>query len=84
LRFLRLVGDVSTERAPGLELLAEAHARAGRTAESGTAARELAEIAARAATDPLLGAARQATGHALGVAGDHDAAREAFEDAITH
>jgi LuxR family transcriptional regulator, maltose regulon positive regulatory protein len=57
---------------------------AGRTAESGTAARKLAEIAARAATDPLLGAARQATGHALGVAGDHAAAREAFEDAFTH
>jgi DNA-binding NarL/FixJ family response regulator len=84
LQFLRLVGEATTERAPGLELLAEACARAGRAAESQEAARELAQIAARAGTDPLLGAARQATGHALTAAGEHDAAREAFEDAITH
>jgi DNA-binding CsgD family transcriptional regulator/predicted negative regulator of RcsB-dependent stress response len=83
-RFLRLAGDASTERAPGLELLAEATARAGLAAESDAAARELAEIAAGAGTDPLLGAACQARGHALAAAGDHDAAREAFEDATTH
>lgn len=81
-RFLRLVGDASTERAPGLELLAAAHAQAGRAEESGAAARELAEIAARAGTDPLRGAARHADGQARAVARDNEAAREAFEDAV--
>jgi LuxR family transcriptional regulator, maltose regulon positive regulatory protein len=81
-RYLRLIGAAQTERAPGLELLAEAQARAGLTGEAVAAARELRAIARTAGTDPLLGAARYAEGLALATAGDPHQAREAFEDAV--
>src|ERR687888_105327 len=61
-RYLRLLGKARTERAPGLELLAEASAAAGRAEESAAAAGELQTIAQAADTDPLLGAARHAEG----------------------
>jgi DNA-binding CsgD family transcriptional regulator len=77
--YLRLIGDAQTERALGLELAAEAHAAGGRPDEANAAARELAAIAEQAGTDALRGAARLAAGRA---AGDADAAREAFEDAV--
>jgi DNA-binding CsgD family transcriptional regulator len=80
-RYLRLMGEARIERAPGLELLAEAHAVAGRGEESVAAARELDEIARTARTDPLLGAARHAAGASLAATGSFDGAREAFEDA---
>ncbi|HEY7693316.1 MAG TPA: LuxR C-terminal-related transcriptional regulator [Gaiellaceae bacterium] len=79
--YLRLLGAAKTERAPGLELLAEAHATAGRADEAAAAVEELRSIAEAAGTDPLLGAARQAEGHALAAAGGLEEAREAFEDA---
>ncbi len=81
-RFLRLLGDASTERAAGLELLAEAHATLGRADEALAAARELAAIAAIAGTEPLLGAARYAEGCAHAAAASFDVARESFEDAL--
>jgi LuxR family maltose regulon positive regulatory protein len=81
-RYLRLIGGAKTERASGLELLAEAQAAAGKGAEARAAARELRAIAQQAGTDPLLGAARQAEGHAHAAAGDLERAREAFEDAV--
>jgi DNA-binding CsgD family transcriptional regulator len=81
-RYLRQLGEASTERAPGLELLVEAHAAAGSADAAAAAARELREIAERAGTEPLLGAARHAEGSALAAAGNADAAREAFEDAL--
>jgi DNA-binding CsgD family transcriptional regulator len=81
-RYLRLMGSASTERAPGLELLAESQAAAGRAEEAMAAARELHAIAAMAGTDPLLGAARHAEGCAQSAVGNFDAAREAFEDAV--
>jgi DNA-binding CsgD family transcriptional regulator len=81
-RYLRLIGMLKTERAPGLELIAEAHAAAGRAGDAAAAARELAEIAKLAGTDPLLGAVRHADGHAHTAAGNWDGAREAFEDAV--
>ena len=81
-RYLRLLESAKTERAAGLELLAEAHAAAGSDAAAAAAARELSEIAELAGTDPLHGAARAAQGHAHSVAGRPDDAREAFEDAV--
>jgi DNA-binding NarL/FixJ family response regulator len=81
-RYLRLLGGASTERAPGLELLAEAQAAVGRPAEAVAAASELTAIAQAAGTDSLLGAARHATGSAQRSEGAFEQAREAFEDAV--
>jgi LuxR family transcriptional regulator, maltose regulon positive regulatory protein len=81
-RSLRLVEGAMTERASGLELLAEAEAAAGNAGGADAAARELRAIADAARTDPLLGAARQAEGHAHAAAGRPDEAREAFDDAV--
>jgi DNA-binding CsgD family transcriptional regulator len=79
--YLRLLGGAGTERASGLELLAEAQAATGRAAEAAAAAGELSAIAETAGTDPLVGAARYAAGCAQTAAGGFDEAREAFEDA---
>jgi DNA-binding NarL/FixJ family response regulator len=79
--YVRLLGSAQTERAAGLELLAEAHARAGRAADAEAAAEELREIAEAAGTDSLLGAARYAAGCAHAAAASTEEAREAFEDA---
>ena len=81
-RYVRLMEAAKTERASGLELLAEAHAAAGSAEDADAAARELAEIAFAAGTDPLRGAARQAAGYAHAAAGELDDAREAFDDAV--
>jgi DNA-binding NarL/FixJ family response regulator len=80
-RYLRLMEDAKTERAAGLELLAEAHADTA-AEEAAAAAQELAAIAETAGTDPLRGAARQAQGHAHAAAGRLDDARAAFDDAV--
>jgi LuxR family maltose regulon positive regulatory protein len=81
-RYLRLLGGARTERAPGLELLAEAQAVANRLDEALTAARELRTIAETAATEPLLGAAGYGMGCAHRAAGAREDARESFEDAV--
>lgn len=81
-RYLRTFEGAMTERAAGLELLAEAHSIAGDAAGAESAARELRAIAAGAGTDPLLGAAREAEGHAHAVAGRLDDARAAFDEAV--
>jgi DNA-binding CsgD family transcriptional regulator len=81
-RHLRLVEGAKTERAAGLELLAEVHATAGAVSGAESAAHELRAIAETARTDPLLGAARQAEGHAHLAASRLDEARGAFDDAV--
>jgi DNA-binding NarL/FixJ family response regulator len=81
-RQLRSLGEAMIERAPALELLAEAHGEAGRADEAMDAALELRAIADRVATEPLLGAAHHAEGCALSAAGRCDDARKAFEDAV--
>jgi len=81
-RYLRLLGGAITERAPALELLAEAYGAAGRADPAMAAAGELRAIAERAGTDPLLGAARHAEGFAHSAAGSYHDAREAFEDGV--
>jgi DNA-binding NarL/FixJ family response regulator len=80
-RYLRLLGGAITERAPALELLAEARGAAGQVEPAAEAARELRSIAERAGTESLLGAARSAEAWALSAAGRADDARQAFEDA---
>jgi ATP/maltotriose-dependent transcriptional regulator MalT len=80
--YLRQIGEAKTERASGLELLADAQAAAGRAGEAAETARELRAIAEAARTDPLLGAARYAEGRASAAAGGYEEAREAFEDAV--
>jgi LuxR family transcriptional regulator, maltose regulon positive regulatory protein len=81
-RYLRSLGGAIIERAPALELLAEAHGGAGQADEAMAAARELRTIADRVGTHPLLGAARHAEGCAHSAARSYDPAREAFEDAV--
>ena len=81
-RHLRLLGAANVERAPGLELLAEAQAAAGRSREAAASARELRSIAAAAGTDSLRAAARFAEGCAEAAAHRFEAARDAFEDAV--
>jgi ATP/maltotriose-dependent transcriptional regulator MalT len=81
-QYLRLIEGARTERAPGLELLAEAEALGGRSEEAETAAHELLAIAEAAGTDSLFAAARQAEGHAHAAAGQVDDAQQAFEDAV--
>jgi DNA-binding CsgD family transcriptional regulator len=81
-RYLRLLGEGRTERAPGLELLAEAEAAAGDAGAADAAADELSRIAHGAGTDPLRGAARHAAGCARRATGAFEEAREAFEDAV--
>ena len=81
-RYLRLIGDARTERAPALELLAEAYEATADEDNAADAARELRSIADWAGTEPLLGAARHAEGCACAAAGDVAGAREAFEDAV--
>jgi LuxR family transcriptional regulator, maltose regulon positive regulatory protein len=81
-RYLRLIEGARTERAAGLELLAEAHAAAGSGADAAADAGELSEIAETAGTDPLRGAARAAQGHAHAATGRLDEARQAFDDAV--
>jgi DNA-binding CsgD family transcriptional regulator len=81
-RYLRSLGGAIVERAPALELLAEAHGEAGHPEEAMDAARELSAIADRVGTEPLLGAARHAHGCAHSAAGSWQRAREAFEDAV--
>ena len=81
-RYLRVLGAAVIERAPALEFLAEAHGHSGHAEEAMAAARELRAIADQVRTDPMLGAARHADGCAHSAAGDWEAAREAFEDAV--
>jgi DNA-binding NarL/FixJ family response regulator len=81
-RYLRSLGEAIVERAPALELLAEAHGQAGRADDAMAAARELRAVADRVRTAPLLGAARHAEGCAYSAAGSSEAARAAFEDAV--
>ena len=81
-QFLRMIPGLETERAPALELLAEAHAARGDAAAASAAARELRAIAGRAGTEALLGAASLGEGRALAAGGDGAAARGALEDAV--
>jgi DNA-binding CsgD family transcriptional regulator len=81
-QYLRMMGGAKLERAPGLELMAEAQAAAGQIDEAAKAASELSAIARAAGTDPLLGATRHAEGCVQMASDRFDDARQAFEDAV--
>ena len=74
-----------TERAAALEVLIRAQAASGREddiQQARAALEELAGIAAEALTAPLRASARFAAGVLAHAAGDLEAARKAFEDAV--
>lgn len=72
------------ERAPGLELLVHAYAASGdaQPEPARAALEQLRDLAADAATPPLLAAASFAAGVLALAAGEHDPARVHLEDAV--
>lgn len=85
-RVLRAVPEeVLLERLPALELLARARAALGRSPEAArgeTALLELEQIAGRLDTPYLRARARLVAGELAAARGEHEAARQAFEDAV--
>src|SRR5918999_26197 len=81
-RVLRRLGNGSVlDRFPALELLARARAAAGDVDAASATTAELEREAARLATHYMRGRGRLVRAHVLSVAGDHDGARQAAEDA---
>ncbi len=70
------------ERASGLELQVRAEILRGRRPEASAALQELESIAAEVGTSPLFGSARFSAGLHAAAAGDPEAARRHFEDAV--
>jgi DNA-binding NarL/FixJ family response regulator len=82
-RVLRaLPDDVLLARLPALELLARARAALGELDAAGTAASTLQTIVEQLDTPYLRGRTRLVSGELAAAAGDHELAREAFEDAV--
>jgi len=82
-RVLRaLPEEVLLERLPALELLARAQAATGTRATADAALTELARIAERLDTPYLRARARLVAGELAAARADHEAARQACEDAI--
>lgn len=82
-RYLRhLPATNRTERAAGLELLARAGAAAGVLDRARRASADLDAIAAEVPIPTLEASASLARGHVAAAAGDDDAARMSFEDAV--
>jgi LuxR family transcriptional regulator, maltose regulon positive regulatory protein len=82
-RFLRRFPDPARlERSAGLEVAVRAHARLKELDRARDALEQLRQIAARAGTRPLQAAALAADGTVAAAAGDQDAARRSFEDAL--
>jgi ATP/maltotriose-dependent transcriptional regulator MalT len=82
-RYLRRIpAEERTERVPGLELLVRARLALGDRDAATGAVSELRSIADGVATDALRAPAALAEGLVAAAAGDHDAGRRAFEDAV--
>jgi LuxR family maltose regulon positive regulatory protein len=82
-RFLRRFPDPARlERCAGLEVAVRAHARLNELDRARDALEQLRQIAARAGTRPLQAAVLAADGTVAAAAGDQDAARRSFEDAL--
>jgi DNA-binding CsgD family transcriptional regulator len=82
-RYLRQMPEHNrTERAHGLEYLARAGAGAGDLAGARRASRDLDAIARAVGIPPFEATASIARGYVAIVAGDQDAARRYFEDAV--
>jgi DNA-binding NarL/FixJ family response regulator len=82
-RFLRRLpsGD-RIQRVPGLALLIRVHLALRRPERAESALLELRASAAAAGTEAMRAAVRSAEGAVAASAGDHDAARRHFEDAV--
>ena len=81
-RVLRsLADDAALERLPALELLVRARAALGQVEEAERVSHEVEELASRLGTPYLRGRARLVSGAVASARGDHDAARQAYEDA---
>ena len=81
-RFLRQVrSDRLLDRTPGLELLARACTARGELEKARSALAALREIEAAVGTEPLRASADFAEGLLAAAGGDHDHARQLFEDA---
>ena len=70
------------ERCTGLEIAVRAYVRSGDAARAGEALVQLRELASSSGTGSLRAAALAADGVVAAAAGDHDAARRSFEDAL--
>ena len=82
-QFLRRVAHPGQlVRADALELLAQARLALGDPPAAEAATRDLQSVARDVGTDPLVAAAARAQGWLAAAAGDHDAARRCFEDAL--
>ncbi len=79
----RLPAQERAGRTDALLIHCRAAAAIGDTARARAAAHELAETASRIRTAPLLAAAAFASGFVAAAEGDDDAARTAFEDAVS-
>ncbi len=82
-RYLRrMPRENRTERVRGLELVARANLALGDLKEAQVALDELAEVANRIGTGPLLAIANLSAGVAAAAANDHERARSLLEDAV--
>lgn len=82
-RYLRrFPGRNKVERCAGLEIAVRAQARLGEEARAGEALGQLRELASSSGTASLRAVALGAEGVVSAAAGDHDAARRSFEDAL--
>ena len=82
-RFLRRISTTErTERVAGLELLVRARAALGDVAAARDALAELESIAADIGTEPLQASVSLARGLVHAAAGEDEAARRSFEDAV--
>ena len=82
-RFLRRFPERhKVERCAALEIAVRAHAGSGELAAAREALEQLRELSERARTRPLRAAVLALEGVVSAAAGDHDAARRSFEDAL--
>jgi LuxR family transcriptional regulator, maltose regulon positive regulatory protein len=82
-RFLRGVPEESgVQRAAGLELVVRSRAALGDVDSASAAQRAVEDAATAVATTPARAAARFCAGVVAQAAGDHEVARQSFEDAV--
>jgi LuxR family transcriptional regulator, maltose regulon positive regulatory protein len=82
-RFLRAIADEDRmERVAGLELLVRGRLILGDRVQAEKALAELRSVASAVDTEALRGSARFAEGLIAAAAGDHESAKQRFEDAV--
>jgi DNA-binding CsgD family transcriptional regulator len=82
-RFLRIIpAEMQITRIPALELLIHAWIGLGRRARAEERLAELRAVAAPVTTKPMQGSVRFAEGLVAAAAGEHEVAKQCFEDAL--